>query len=173
MFEEHEANSIKGQTVRTGFCLPKIQEYLRENRNANISIHQTQVDATVDNKVLKNWLRVNSTATVMSACVRPEKLTGKKIAYIMFFNEAEADEMQDKFRSNIILLESSLGMQGAAVTRAHEDIFVSGIATEMTEEEFKVKFTEFGPLYNACLRKDTAAVRSSVGFVQYMENGSA
>jgi len=63
------------------------------------------VDATVDNRVLKNWLRANSTSTVMSACVRPEKLTGKKIAYIMFFDEAEADEMQNKFRSNISNLE--------------------------------------------------------------------
>lgn len=45
-------------------------------------------------------------------------------------------------------------MQGAAITRAHEDIFVSGIAPEMTEEEFKTKFATFGPLYNACLRKD-------------------
>lgn len=123
--------------------------------------------------MLKNYLRANSTATVMSACVRPEKLTGKKIAYIMFFNEAEADEMQDKFRSNISNLESTLGMQGAAVTRAHEDIFVSGVATEMTEEEFKAKFATFGALYNACLRKDPSGGRSSVGFVQFMENGSA
>lgn len=59
----------------------------------------------MDNRVLKNWLRVNSVSTVMSACVRPEKLTGKKIAYIMFFNEAEADEMQDRLRSNLSNLE--------------------------------------------------------------------
>lgn len=39
VFEEREANLIKGLPVRTGFCLPKIQEYLRENRNANVSIH--------------------------------------------------------------------------------------------------------------------------------------
>lgn len=123
--------------------------------------------------MLKNYLRVNSSSTVMSACVRPEKLTGKKIAYIMFFDEAEADTMQERFRSNLANLEQTLGMQGAAVTRAHEDIFVSGVATEMTEEEFKAKFSTFGPLYNACLRKDPTGARSSVGFVQFMENGSA
>jgi len=37
----------------------------------------------------------------MSACVRPEKLTGRKIAYIMFFSEAEADQMQDSLKGNI------------------------------------------------------------------------
>jgi len=174
VFEEREANMIKGLPVRTAFCLPKTQEYLRENRNANVSIHQTQVDATVDNRVLKNWLRANSTSTVMSACVRSEKLTGKKIAYIMFFSEAEADEMQDRLRSNLQYLETTLGMQGAAVTRAHEDIFVSGIGPEMTEEAFKAKFAEFGPLYNACLRMDATTNKPvGVGFVQFMENGSA
>lgn len=43
----------------------------------------------------------------------------------------------------------------------------------MTEEQFKAKFAEFGPLYNACLRKDPGTGRPSVGFVQFMENGSA
>lgn len=72
VFEEREANLIKGQPVRTAFVLPqnKTQEFLRENRNANISIHQTQVDAAVDNRILKNWLRANSTSTVMSAAVK-------------------------------------------------------------------------------------------------------
>lgn len=173
VFEEREANLIKGLPVRTAFVLPKTQEFLRENRNANISIHQTQVDATVDNRVLKNWLRANSTSTVMSAAVKSEKLTGKKIAYIMFFDESEADTMQDKFLSNVSSLESTLGIQGAKVTRAHEDIFVSGIDKEMTEQEFMNKFATFGPLYNACLRKDPSAARPSVGFVQFLENGSA
>lgn len=109
----------------------------------------------------------------MSACVRPEKLTGRKIAYVMFYNEAEADQMQEALNANLKNLESNLGIAGAAITRAHEDIFVSGIGPEMTEEQFKAKFAEFGPLYNACLRKDPGTGRPSVGFVQFMENGSA
>lgn len=81
--------------------------------------------------------------------------------------------MQVALKGDLSKLESTLGIAGAAITRAHEDIFVSGVGPEMTEEQFKAKFAEFGPLYNACLRKDPGTGRPSVGFVQFMENGSA
>jgi RNA recognition motif-containing protein len=168
VFEENEPNVIKACHLRTAFHIPNCVEYLRENRNANITVHQTKVSPNVNNSMLKTWLRKNGTGTIISACIKVNPITGLKLAYIMSYVETDADLMEARIEEKKNDFEGTLGIEGTKLARAAENVLVTGVPEDYTEAKFSEKFGSFGPIFNA--KYDAGR---NGGFIQFLEHGSA